>query len=306
MLYTLTTNPAIDMNILTHGLRAKSVNRTFDTVYSPNGKGLNVSFVLKHFGFESKILGFFGGFSGNFIVDEAKKKGVEVLPVWVEENTRINIFLNDGLEEYKFVSAGAFVSEKSQMDLLEYLEGFNDMEYLAISGSLPPGIELEYYDKILDICKEKGVKVILDISSPKLKDLLKYKPYLIKPNDEEVEEIFGFRTENEEEIRFVLEYLHEKGAQNILFTLGERGSYFFDGANTYFSGIRPVKLLSSACAGDSALAAFLSSWLNQPNDIEAALKLSAAVGANVSESNGIGDLKNVERYRKEIKVRKIW
>ena len=101
MLYTLTTNPAIDMNISSQGLYPGVVNRTFDAVYTPNGKGLNVSFVLNHFGVASKILGFFGGFSGAYIIEESRKKGVEVLPVMVEDTTRINIFLNDGQQEFK-------------------------------------------------------------------------------------------------------------------------------------------------------------------------------------------------------------
>lgn len=105
MIYTLTTNPAIDMNICTNSIERKIVNRTHDAVYSANGKGLNVSFVLKHFGVDSKVLGFFGGFSGKYIVDETRKKGIEIFPVEVEDTTRINIFLNDGDGEFKFVNS---------------------------------------------------------------------------------------------------------------------------------------------------------------------------------------------------------
>ena len=93
MIYTLTTNPAIDMNICTNSIERKIVNRTHDAVYSANGKGLNVSFVLKHFGVDSKVLGFFGGFSGKYIIDETRKKDIEIFPVEVEDTTRINIFL---------------------------------------------------------------------------------------------------------------------------------------------------------------------------------------------------------------------
>lgn len=96
MIYTLTTNPAIDMNVCTNGLEPSRVNRTFGVVYTPNGKGLNVSFVLGHFGVESVIFGFFGGFSGEYVVNESRKKGFKVDPVWVDDTTRINIFLMMG------------------------------------------------------------------------------------------------------------------------------------------------------------------------------------------------------------------
>lgn len=305
MIYTLTTNPAIDMNLSTNGIKRKEVNRTFNTVYSANGKGLNVSFVLKYFGIDSTVLGFFGGFSGDYIIKETKKKGVEIIPTMVDDITRINIFVNDGEGEFKFVNSGSFVNRDKQEEMLKTLKLADDLEYLTINGSLPPGIDTSYYDEVLEICKEKGTKVILDISSPKLKDLLKYNPFLIKPNDEEIKEIFGIIMRDEEDVKDLLKYLYELGAQNILLTLGENGSYFYNGENIYFATTQKVELLSSACAGDSALAAFLSVWIENPENIELALKRSAATGANVAESNGVGDLMKVEEYIKNIKVRKV-
>ena len=308
MIYTLTTNPAIDMNICTNSIERKIVNRTHDAVYSANGKGLNVSFVLKHFGVDSKVLGFFGGFSGKYIIDETRKKDIEIFPVEVEDTTRINIFLNDGEGEFKFVNSGSFVEKQKQEEMLQMIENFEDLEYLSISGSLPPGIDTSYYEEILTICEQKNIKVILDISSPKLKYILKYKPFLIKPNDEEIADIFGIIVRDEEDIKDVLKYLHEQGAQNIFLTLGEKGSYFYNGKNIYYASAHKVKLLSSACAGDSALAGFLSIWLDDissEENIEQALKRAAATGANVAESNAIGDLKKVEEYMNKIKIRRV-
>lgn len=305
MLYTLTTNPAIDMNITTNGIKPSVVNRTFDTVYTANGKGVNVSYVLNHFGVNSTILGFFGGFSGDYIVSESKKKGLCVLPVWVEDTTRINIFLNDGKEEYKFVNGGSFVTKPSQRELLRILQDAQDLDYLVISGSLPPGIEFSFYEEILEICAHQKTKVILDISAPVLKNLLRFKPLLIKPNDEEIEDIFGIKMQDEADITDTLHMLYELGAQNILLTLGQKGSYFYDGKQIYHADTQPVKLLSSACAGDAALAGFLSVWLDDPTNIEDALKRSAAAGANVAESNALGDLKKVHQYFNHIHIRKV-
>ena len=284
MIYTLTTNPAIDMNVCTNGLEPSRVNRTFGVVYTPNGKGLNVSFVLGHFGVESVI---------------------KVDPVWVDDTTRINIFLNDGEKEYKFVNEGSFVTEENQFQLLKMIKEARDMDYLSISGSLAKGINTAYYDQILEVCQQKNVDVILDISSPKLAELLKYKPLLIKPNDEELKDIFGIDLKTEKDMINALDFLHKEGAQNILLTLGDKGSYFYNGKNVYYASAQPVKLLSSACAGDSALAAFLSVWLDDQTKIVEALKNSAATGANVAESNAIGTLEKVEEYKKNIQVRKV-
>ena len=122
MIYTLTMNPAIDMNLTGRDIQPNRVNRTGNVVYSPNGKGVNVSLVLRHFGIESQVLGFFGGFTGRYIIDELQQRGVSARPIWVEDTTRINIFVNDGDQEYKFVNAGSYVPREKQQELLQQVQ----------------------------------------------------------------------------------------------------------------------------------------------------------------------------------------
>lgn len=305
MIYTLTTNPAIDMNCTAASYEESKVNRTSNLNYSPNGKGVNVSLVLNHYGLESRALGFFGGFTGKYIVDELEKLDIKVGAFWIEENTRINVFIDtEDNKEFKYVNKGPFVPKETQGDLLDSLKKSVDCSYLIISGSLPQSINEEYYDDILKICNEKDINIILDISSVKLKELLKYKPLLIKPNDEEVKDIFGFDIKNEKDAVEVLKYLKNEGAKNILLTLGDKGMYFYNGEKIYYCTAPKIKMLSSACAGDSALAAFLSEWL-KGNEIEFALKKASATGANVAESSGLGTFSKVSEYVKELNVREV-
>lgn len=163
MIYTLTTNPAIDMNISTKGMERAKVNRTFDTVYTPNGKGVNVTLTLKHYGVDSTVTGFFGGFSGKYIVEELENRQVPVKPVWVDDTTRINIFLNDGEGEFKFVNSGSFVGRDQQDEMLHLFETAEDLSCLVISGSLQPGIEPSFYESILSICK-RGASMLYSTS----------------------------------------------------------------------------------------------------------------------------------------------
>lgn len=303
MIYTLTLNTAIDMNIITKGLLPNKVNRTESVKYSPNGKGVNVSIVLKHNNVPSKIMGVFGGFTGRYIADELVRMHHNILPVWVDEPTRINVFAHDGKDEFKLVSPGSYVSKDKQAEIINNIKNATDMDYLVISGSLPPGIELSFYDEILSVLKAKGVKVILDISSPKLKDLLSYNPLLIKPNDDELLEVFGLDIKKQNIVNIMKE-LHNQGAQNVLLTMGDKGLYFSNRVNIYHCDTPEINLVSSACAGDSCLGAFLSEWL-LGTDVKYALKKASATGANVAESEGIGLLDKVEDYIKDINVKTI-
>lgn len=304
MIYSLTMNPAVDMNISSQGIRPKVVNRTRDSFYSHNGKGINLTRVLRHFGVDSAAIGFFGGFSGRFIVEELEKEGVPVYSIPVEETTRINIFVNDGQQEYKFVGEGAHVSPEGQAQLLKLLETLPDFQYLTINGSLPPGIEESFYDQILEVCARRGTQVVLDISSKRMPRLLGYKPLLIKPNDEEVAEIWGRSLTSLADVEDTMALLHSQGAQNVLLTLGDKGMLFSGGGELWFCDAPKVKLVSSACAGDSCLAAFLSEWLSG-GGLEAAMRKGSATGADVAGSNGIGDLSRVSEYMQSLTARKV-
>lgn len=304
MIYTLTMNPAVDMNVSSRGIRPRVVNRTRDSFYGHNGKGINLTRVLRHFGVDSTVLGFFGGFSGRFIVEELEKEGIPVCPIPVEEATRINIFLNDGTEEYNFVGAGAAVPPEAQKQLLELLGTLPDLEYLSINGSLPPGIKESFYSEILEVCRRRGAEIILDISSGELPELLRFRPLLIKPNDEEVREIWGRSLESLGDVEETMALLHEQGARNVLLTLGEKGLFFSDGKELWFCDAPKVELVSSTCAGDSCLGAFLSEWL-RGSGIPEAIKKGSATGADVAGSKGIGELARVREYMRRLTVRKV-
>ena len=305
MIYTLTTNPAIDMNIMAHSLEVGAVTRTKDAVYTPNGKGLNVSFVLRRFGVQSEILGFFGDFSGEYILSACENRGYVVHPIKIEGTTRVNTFVETAGGEYKLVNEGPLVSQEEQQAFLELLENLENPELLIISGSLAKGIPEDFYDVILQICRKRNTEVVLDISSKQLKSLLSYQPLLIKPNDTELYEIFSLSVRNEEDAVEALKQLHKKGARNILLTMGAKGAYFSNGKSIWFCDPYPVRQKSSVCAGDGCLAAFLSVWLKNPDNVEAALRLAAATGADIAESAGLGELKNLEAYKDKITARKI-
>lgn len=301
MIYTLTTNPAIDMNITSDTISTEHVNRTRDAVYTPNGKGLNVSFTLKHYGVDSTILGFFGGFSGDYIVREADKI-CPVKPIQIDGITRVNVFLTTPEGEYKFPNAGAEVNRPKQEEMLSLLRGLDDLECLVISGSLPTGIVPSYYDELIDVVREKGAEFVLDISHKHLRELVEKEPLLIKPNDEEVAAIFGVDVKSEEDIISALHTIHGAGAKNILLTLGGEGAYFFNGEHVWHANAAKVDMLSTACAGDATLASFLSVWLANRKLVEPALTRAMATGANVAMSAGLGDFALVDQLAQSIRV----
>ncbi len=305
MIYTLTLNPAIDMNITAPQMLKDTTTRTKEMLLCANGKGINVSRVLKHFGVESSALGFFGGFTGEHIVNECRAWGIKTHPIQTAENTRINVFLTTKDGEYKMVNEGPTVTEENKSAMLNLIECITDLDVLTINGSAARNISLDFYEKIIRIAQRKNAAVILDISSAELKDLLKYKPLLIKPNDEEIENIFGYKVFDVDSAKQALVMLKELGAQNILLTLGSKGSFFYNGREFYQCNTKPVKLRSSLCAGDGFLAAFLANWLNDRDNVEEALKVASATGADIAESFGIGELKNVDVYKSSISVTKI-
>lgn len=301
MIHSLTLNTAIDMNIFCCPLEPSAVNRTQRTEYCPNGKGVNVSLVLNHFRQPTHVMGIFGGFTGRYIVEELKKQKINVTPSWVQAATRINVFINDGSNEYKLVNTGAPIDDECKQQIIQHLDCIRPGDYLVISGSLPPGIESLFYAEVISLCEQRGGEVILDISHPALRQLLELNPLLIKPNDDELKEIFNLKVENVAQVRTAMRTLHQLGARNVLLTLGAKGLYFSNGSDLWFASAPEVELVSSACAGDAALGAFLSQWLNG-EDISLALALASATGANVAGSAGLGKLDRIQELLQQVQI----
>lgn len=309
MIYTLTPNPAIDYNICCDGLQPNTVTRTRGAVYTPNGKGLNVSFTLDHYGVDTAILGFFAGFSGRYIVEGARELGVDVKPVWTEGITRVNVFLNAGPDtEYNMVNAGAAITAADEQAMFDLISGLEDLDCLVISGSLPPNASEGFLRTAIERVRAKGSRFVLDISSPQLAELLELEPLLIKPNDDELRDIFGIEVVagDDESVSAAMGELHARGAQNVLLTLGGAGAYFSNGEHLWFANRTfDVEVRSTVCAGDSSLAAFLSVWFSDRDRVEDALRRSMATGANVVECAGLGDFAHVEEYEKGIDIRPV-
>ncbi len=307
MFYTLTANPAVDMTVSCNGLVPGENVRSGSANYTPNGKGLDVSYAFKKFGVDSVALGFFAGFTGKFIVEETMNMGCLCRPVWVDGITRICAYINDGENEYGVLNPGAPITPQHEQELFKILDTAGNLDCLVVSGSVPPRASKDFLDKVMDHAQARGADVVLDLSSNKLKELAAKKPLLIKPNHHEMREIFGVTIDTDDDARRALAMAHEIGIQNVLLTMGSRGSaYFSNGEDIWYAQRQfNIKLVSSVCAGDSTLAAFLHKWYDDRDNVEEALKLALATGANVAESVGLGDFANVEEYSKRIAVRKL-
>ncbi|SJZ88883.1 1-phosphofructokinase [Pilibacter termitis] len=303
-IYTCTMNPAIDLFIATKQLQMNTVNRTLHDDIQANGKGVNVSLVLKMLGIENTAFGFSAGFTGKYIEDFLKKKGVDNQFIHVDGKTRINVFaqvLEDDCE-YKLVNKGPFIPKNAIETLLEQIRQLNKGDFLCISGSLPKGVSEEILLEISKITHEKGVHLLLDSSSPIILDCLPYQPFLLKPNEEELAHWFGEEMISFEEYPFYLEQLLSCGAENILLSLGEKGGVYANPKQMLYANAPKGEVVNTACAGDTLLATFLKGIVCQENLAET-LKTAIAAGSSTSFSQGLTDFHDVEKLKQQVTVR---
>ncbi|MCY1117665.1 1-phosphofructokinase [Bacillus safensis] len=304
MIYTCTLNPAIDLYIALKEMRANAVNRTEDEDYQPNGKGVNVSIMLKKYGFTSTALGFIAGFSGSYIEQSLKDLSIKTDFISVEGITRINVFINT-TEEYKLVNQGPAIEEKALHAFREKIAAIPQGGILIMSGSLPKGVPASIFPEVAAICHQQKVKFILDTSSAAVLETLQYKPYLLKPNEEEIAAFFG-KTHplSEKELIQSGEKLIEMGAEQVLISRGEEGALFIT-KDAVFKGNAPTgTVVNTACSGDAMLAAFLSKHL-EGHSPEECLRYGIATGASTAFSKGLSDLHDIDSLIEQVHIQKI-
>lgn len=298
LIYTLTLNPALDYTVCTE----KLVNGAESFSLGCGGKGINVSVMLKNLGIKSAALGFTAGFTGAEFERLVIDTGIISDFIILEDGlTRINIKIRDKTETDINVCGPCVPSEKLKK-LYEKLEKLKAGDWLVISGSIAGGLPNNIYAEISEFAGRKGARVIIDAAGNVLTDSLYTKPFLIKPNREELSEIFGKEIKYINDVFACAEKLKETGAQNVMVTLGKEGTAFLstNGERLYCNAANG-KATDTVGAGDSAVAGFIAGYIKH-GDLKEALKLSAAAGGATAFSNGIGSAELVSKLLNEINV----
>lgn len=290
MIYTLTLNPAIDYYIMADDLKLGQVNRTQTEQICFGGKGINVSFVLHELGVKSVALGFVGGFTGEAIEKHLIQNEIDCDFVKVSGNTRINVKFNDT----DINATGPDISVDELENLYKKLENLKCGDFLILSGSVPKCLPQNTYEVILERLKDKGINFVVDAEKDLLMGTLNYKPFLIKPNHNELSEIFDVEISNFETALIYAEKLQQMGAQNVMITLGDKGAVLLDcNKNTYAQKAPHGKVISAVGSGDSCVAAFLAQYING-KDYEICLKTAVAAGSATAFSSGLATKEQIE------------
>jgi 1-phosphofructokinase len=294
MIYTVTFNPAIDYLIHTDEMKLGDVNRSKYDEMNFGGKGINVSIVLNELGIESRALGFVAGFTGEAIEKGIREMGIDTEFVHLKKgNSRINVKIKAG-EETEINGQGPEIDKAELEQLFSKTDSLEDGDILILAGSIPGSLPSDVYEKILDRIKEKEIRVIVDARKDLLINVLKYNPFLIKPNNFELEEIFNVKLTSKEEIVECATKLQNMGARNVLVSMAEDGALLLDEkGKIYQCGVCEGIVKNSVGAGDSMVAGFVAGSLEK--DFDYALKLGTACGGATAFSNGLG--KRDEIYR---------
>lgn len=303
-IYTCTMNLAIDLFIETEEMHSFMVNRTKEDDIQANGKGVNVSLVLKMLDFPSTALSFSAGFTGKYIEDYLQQKQIQTDFIEVPGMTRINVFtqVNQTGEEYKLVNQGPEIPQTAVHNFLNQIRVLQAEDYLCVSGSLPRGLSPKVLIEISRICQEKGIHLIIDSSDQEAMDCLPYRPFLLKPNEEEPSSWFGRKMVTDEDYFVYGQRLVELGAENDLLSLGEKGAILFTKDRVFRGNSPKGKVVNTACAGDTMLGAFLAGYMNR-RPLDETLRKSIAAGSSTAFRKGLTDFLDVEELSKQIKIR---
>lgn len=300
MIYTVTFNPAIDYVVHTDEMRIGYVNRSKSEEIYFGGKGINVSIVLSELGIKSKALGFVAGFTGEAIEKGISEKGIETDFVHLEKGfSRINVKIKSG-DETELNGQGPEIGDKALDELFAKLDKLEDGDTIVLAGSIPNTLPSDIYEKILERLSDRNIRAVVDATKDLLMNVLKYKPFLIKPNNHELGEMFGVTLTSNEEIAQYAHRLKEMGARNVLVSMAGDGALLLDeNGRTHICGVCKGIVKNSVGAGDSMVAGFIAGLQN--GDYDYALRLGTAAGGATAFSEGLASKDEISTLLKQLR-----
>ena len=301
MIYTITFNPSLDYVIQVDHFKPGIINKTKFEEILPGGKGINVSIVLSNLGHESTALGFMAGFTGEEIEHKLESYGAKTDFIHVKKGlSRINVKMKSD-EETEINGMGPDIQPEDIQELFNQLDTLTEKDVLVISGSIPSTLPDTMYEQIMERVQEKKIKVVVDATNNLLLKVLKYKPFLIKPNNHELGEIFNVELNTRDEVIPYAKKLQEMGARNVLISLAGDGSLLVDEkGNTHRLGVCKGTVKNSVGAGDSMVAGFVAGYLNN-GDYDEALALGTACGGATAFSYSLAKREFIDECLAQLK-----
>ena len=300
MIYTITFNPALDYVIKVQDFNVGKINKSQKEYIYPGGKGINVSIVLKTLGQETTAMGFISGFVGKEIEKQVQKYGVQTDFIEIENyNSRINVKILGESEETAINTKGPYIELKYIELLYKKLEILEEKDILVLSGSVPNGVPDNIYEEICKKVKDKNIKLVVDSTGELLINTLKYRPYLIKPNQQELEEIFGIKITSQDEALKYAKQLQIKGAKNVIVSMGSDGAVLLDENGYYYKmkALNTENAVNTVGAGDSMVAGFLAGR-EMFNNYEKALEIGVAAATATTNTIFLAKRENIEKFLK--------
>lgn len=280
MIYTVTFNPSLDYVVQMKEFKAGDINRAeAETIY-PGGKGVNVALVLGNLHIPAKMLGFIAGFTGREIERLALECGSDCDFIVLDEGySRINLKIS-AADETAVNGMGPVIPDDKLQALMAQIDGMADGDTLVLAGSIPAALPDDIYERILRRLEGRSVRVVVDATGDLLKNVMKYKPFLVKPNNFELGELFDIVLKTDEEIAECARKLQDMGARNVLVSLGGDGALLLgEDGRVYRMQSPKGKLVNSVGAGDSMVAGFLAGFESSGGDLQEALKMGISAGS---------------------------
>lgn len=295
MIYTVTFNPALDYVVFLDGLKLGDINRTTRESIYYGGKGINVSTILNTLGMETTALGFVAGFTGKAIEDGLNAQGMHTDFIHLPEgNSRINVKVKHG-DETEINGQGPVITQEAIDALFEKLNALREEDVLVLAGSIPNTLPEDIYERILAALSGKGIRIAVDATKDLLLNVLKYHPFLIKPNNHELGEMFHTVCDTREDIEHYARELQKMGARNVLISMAGDGAILItEDDGSIRMGTPKGKVVNSVGAGDSMVAGFLAGYLKNGN-YEEALKTGTAAGSATAFSEGLASREMFEK-----------
>ena len=270
MIYTLTVNPSLDYIADVEHFECGKVNRTSGETIFAGGKGINVSIVLHNLGIENRALGFTAGFTGQAIEGMLKEQGISTDFIRLEKGvSRINVKLRSD-EESEINGQGPTITESALKQLYAKLDALSENDTLVLAGSIPQSLPKSFYSDIMAHLSEKKIRFVVDATGDLLKNALQYKPFMVKPNNHELGEIFGVKLTPRDEVVPYAKKFQEMGAQNVLVSMAGEGAVLAAADGKVYKGSAPKgKLVNSVGAGDSMVAGFIAGFMKSGKYLDA-------------------------------------